>query len=77
MPFDHFGSISNDEILSRVRYMARGLGCKWIILRPPKYLSIRVKKDNGDERKSIDILMTKLRSLVEETGISLACKPPT
>ena len=29
------------------------------------------RKDNGDERKSIDILMTKLRSLVEETGIAL------
>ena len=68
--FDHFGSISNDEILSRVRYMARGLGCKWIIL---DHLSILVsgQEDNGDERKSIDILMTKLRSLVEETGISL------
>ena len=68
--FDHFGSISNDEILSRVRYMARGLGCKWIIL---DHLSILVsgQEDNGDERKSIDILMTKLRSLVEDTGISL------
>ena len=30
--FDHFGSISNDEILGRVRYMARALDCKWIML---------------------------------------------
>jgi twinkle protein len=68
--FDHFGSISNDEILSRVRFMAKGLGCKWIIL---DHLSILVsgQEDNGDERKSIDILMTKLRSLVEETGVGL------
>jgi twinkle protein len=68
--FDHFGSISNDEILSRIRFMARALGCKWIIL---DHLSILVsgQEDNGDERKSIDILMTKLRSLVEETGIGL------
>ena len=37
------------------------------------HLSILVsgQEDNGDERKSIDILMTKLRSLVEETGIGL------
>ena len=28
-------------------------------------------KDEGDERKSIDVLMTKLRSLVEETGVGL------
>ena len=68
--FDHFGSIGNDEILSRVRYMAKSLDCKWIFL---DHLSILVsgQEDNGDERKSIDILMTKLRSLVEETGIGL------
>ena len=68
--FDHFGSISNDEILDRVRYMAKALDCKWIFL---DHLSILVsgQEDLGDERKSIDILMTKLRSLVEETGIAL------
>jgi twinkle protein len=68
--FDHFGSIENDEILSKVRYMAKSLDCKWIFL---DHLSILVsgQEDNGDERKSIDILMTKLRSLVEETGIGL------
>ena len=68
--FDHFGSIENDEILDRVRYMAKALECKWVFL---DHLSILVsgQEDNGDERKSIDILMTKLRSLVEETGIAL------
>ena len=37
------------------------------------HLSILVsgQEDNGDERKSIDILMTKLRSIVEETNIGL------
>ena len=68
--FDHFGSISNDEILNRIRFMAKAMDTKWVIL---DHLSILVsgQEDNGDERKSIDILMTKLRSLVEETGISL------
>jgi len=68
--FDHFGSISNDEILDRIRYMAKALDCKWVFL---DHLSILVsgQEDFGDERKSIDILMTKLRSLVEETGIAL------
>ena len=67
--FDHFGSIGNDEILSRVRYMAKSLDCKRIFL---DHLSILVSgQDDGDERKSIDVLMTKLRSLVEETGVGL------
>jgi len=68
--FDHFGSVSNDEILDRVRYMAKALDSKWIFL---DHLSILVSgnEEFGDERKSIDVLMTKLRSLVEETGIAL------
>tara|TARA_R110002153_G_scaffold223455_1_gene375979 strand:+ start:5779 stop:7395 length:1617 start_codon:yes stop_codon:yes gene_type:complete len=68
--FDHFGSVSNDEILDRVRYMAKALDCKWVFL---DHLSILVSgnEEFGDERKSIDVLMTKLRSLVEETGIAL------
>ena len=68
--FDHFGSASNNEILDRVRYMAKALDCKWIFL---DHLSILVSgnEEFGDERKSIDVLMTKLRSLVEETGIAL------
>jgi len=69
LAFDHFGSMSNDEILSRIRFMARALDCKWIVL---DHLSILVSgQEDTDERKSIDILMTKLRSLVEETNIGL------
>lgn len=66
---DHFGSTSEDNLLSRVRYMAKGLDCKWIIL---DHLSIVVSDQaEGDERKVIDSIMTKLRSLVQETGIGL------
>ena len=67
--FDHFGSVDNDEILARVRFMAQALDTKWICL---DHLSILVSgQQDTDERKSIDILMTKLRSLVEQTGICL------
>jgi twinkle protein len=67
--FDHFGSIDNDEILMRVRYMIKALDCRWIFL---DHLSILVSGQEGtDERRSIDILMTKLRSLVEETNCAL------
>ena len=68
--FDHFGSISNDEILNRIRHMIKALDCKWIFL---DHLSILVsgQEDMGDERRGIDLLMTKLRSLVEETQVGL------
>lgn len=64
--FDHFGSTSADNLLSRVRFMVKALDCRYIIL---DHLSIVVSsQDNGDERKAIDEIMTKLRSLVQETG---------
>jgi twinkle protein len=67
--FDHFGSTSVDNIVNRVRYMAKALNCKYIFL---DHLSILVSsQENGDERKAIDEIMTKLRMLVEETNISL------
>tara|TARA_Y100000310_G_scaffold246537_1_gene251841 strand:+ start:376 stop:816 length:441 start_codon:yes stop_codon:yes gene_type:complete len=49
--------------------MAQALDIKWAIL---DHLSILVSgQEDTDERRSIDILMTKLRSLVEQTGICL------
>ena len=67
--FDHWGSTSEDNLLGRIRYMAKGLDCKWIIL---DHLSIVVSdQDNGDERKAIDSIMTNLRKLVQETGVGL------
>jgi twinkle protein len=67
--FDHFGSTSVDNIVNRVKYMAKALNCKYIVV---DHISIIVSsQENGDERKSIDEIMTKLRMLVQETGISL------
>jgi twinkle protein len=69
--FDHFGSTSLENIVNRVRYMAKGLGCGYVFL---DHLSIIVSGgDVGDERKALDSIMTKLRMLVQETGISLIC----
>ena len=64
-------SFANDDTIQEfiTDIMAKGLGCKWVIL---DHLSILVSgQEETDERKSIDILMTKLRSLVEGTNIGL------
>lgn len=66
---DHFGSTSTNNVLDRVRYMAKAEGCKFIFL---DHLSIIVSaQQNADERKAIDEIMTKLRMLVQETGTTL------
>lgn len=67
--FDHFGSTSVDNIVNRVRYMAKALGCSYIVL---DHVSIVVSAQaSGDERKALDEIMTRLRMLVQETGIAL------
>lgn len=67
--FDHFGSTSEDTILQRMRYMVKGLDCRYIFL---DHLSIVVSGMEGDdERRLIDRLMTKLRTFVQETNCTL------
>ena len=67
--YDHFGSMRTDNLLSKVRYLAKACGVGWVIL---DHLSIVVSsQEEGDERQAIDRIMTLLRSLVEETGIGL------
>ena len=66
--FDGFGSFDPDNIISRIRYLAAGLDCRIVFL---DHLSILLSGLDGDERRMIDSTMTKLRSLCEETGISM------
>lgn len=67
--YNHFGSTDIDNICSRIRYMAKAMDCKYIFL---DHLSILVSGiQTDDERKMIDVGMTKLRTLVQETGICL------
>ena len=66
--FDGFGSYDPDVIYNRIEYLASGLDCKIIFL---DHLSILLSGLDGDERRMIDTTMTRLRSLVERTGIAL------
>ena len=67
--YDHFGSSDSDNLINRIRYLAHGCGCRWIVL---DHISIVVSGiGEGDERRLIDNTMTKLRCLVEETGVGM------
>ena len=67
--YDSFGSNTLENIIGRVRHMAKAMDCKYIVL---DHLSIVVSsQENGDERKAIDEIVTKLRMLIQELRISL------
>jgi len=68
--YDHFGSTDIDIICAKIRYLAKACGVKWFFL---DHLSILVSGLEGDERRTIDIAMTKLSTLVNELGIGLFC----
>jgi len=65
----HFGSNDIDEIFAKVRYMIVGLDCKWVVV-DHLHMLLSASAD-GDERRTIDTIMHKLRSIVEETNAGL------
>ena len=67
--YDAFGSTAIDNLLGRIKFLAKGEECDWVIL---DHLSIVVSGlGDGDERRLIDNAMTALRTLVQETGVGL------
>lgn len=67
--YDHFGSIDSENLINRIRFLAKACDVNWVIL---DHLSIMSSAfADGDERRMIDATMTTLRSLVEETNIGL------
>jgi twinkle protein len=65
--WDHFGSNDIEEVLSKIRHMV-ALGCRYIFL---DHLSIIVSSQDGDERKQLDEISTKLKMLTMELGVAV------
>lgn len=65
----HFGANDFEDIISKIRYMIIGCGCKWIIVDHLHMLVLSATF--GDERTTIDNIMGRLRTLTEETGVGL------
>lgn len=65
----HLGMNDVDSIFSKLRFMAMGLECKWIVF-DHLHMLLSMTSD-GDERRNIDTIMHQFRTLVEETGVGL------
>jgi twinkle protein len=67
--YDHFGSLDTDVLLGKIRYMVVGCSCSTILL---DHLSIVVSgSELDDERKAIDVVLTKLKSMAMELNFRL------
>ena len=65
----HFGTNSIDDIFSKLRYLIVGCDCKWVVV-DHLHMLVTALSEN-DERRGIDNIMTRLRSMVEETGAGI------
>lgn len=66
--YDHFGSAAEDSLLGKLRYMANVEDCSLLIV---DHLSIIVSgmEAGEDERKTIDRIMTKLKTLAKTLNV--------
>ena len=61
--------MDSENLFSRIKFLAQGCDCKFIVL---DHLSIVVSGiSEGDERRTLDNLMTQLRKLTEQLNIAL------
>ena len=67
--YGHLGMNDLDSVFSKLRFMIVGCDCKWIVLDHLHMLILLAQEP--DERKAIDTIMHKLRTLVEETGCGM------
>ena len=67
--YNHFGSLDPDVLLEQIRYLATVDKVQVVILDHISIVMSGLELDN--ERRAIDVTMTKLRSLCEATNIAL------
>jgi len=66
--YDSWGSCDVDSLMTKLRYLAVGCECDFIVL---DHVSMVVSGMDVEERKTLDLLMTNLRQFVEQTGVGL------
>lgn len=69
--FDHFGSLASDELINKMRYLAKVEKVDFIVLDHVSIVTSGLESSGEGERKDIDILMTRLAQLVQETGVGI------
>jgi twinkle protein len=69
--YNHFGSLESKNLITKLRYLATVCKVDFIVLDHISIVTSGLESSSEGERKDIDILMTRLRSLIEETGVGI------
>lgn len=71
--YDHFGSLESKNLQAKLRFMAAVEKVDFIILDHISIVTSGQESSKEGERKDIDMLMTFLASLCQETGVGIIC----
>ena len=66
---EHFGSLPTEDLMDKMRYLAYGEHCDFIIL--DHLSSVMSGQVSDNERKDIDLVMTELAAFVNESGVGI------
>lgn len=69
--YNHFGSLESKNLINKLRYLATVCKVDFILLDHISIVTSGMESSSEGERKDIDILMTRLRQLIEETGVGV------
>lgn len=69
--YDHFGAIEGGRLFDKIRYLITCEECDFVIFDHISIAVTAMDDVTSDERKTIDRLITALRSLIEETGAGI------
>lgn len=69
--YNHFGSLDSDSLISKIAYYRKVLGVNHVVLDHISIVTSGLESSREGERKDIDILMTKLRQVIEQTGVGV------
>lgn len=69
--YDHFGSMTTNNLLRKIEYLTVASEVDFILLDHISMVISGQKSSREGERKDLDILMTKLRSLIQRTGVGI------
>ncbi len=69
--YDAKGGLESERLLNQVEYMAAAMGCEYIILDHITYIVSGMTGHNEGDRKMIDLLLNRLKSISLRTKCSI------
>jgi twinkle protein len=65
--YDHYGAVDSDNLINKIKYLAVGCQCDFILL---DHITIAISLE-GKQNEAADYLMNALKTVVEQTGVGI------